>query len=192
MSVQAFIGCINKGLAPFFNSYTNASLLGLARPTLRVRKIGDQEAQQIIPCVVDRYGEAVEVSIDDTKPIILYHKMLGMQSQMKTGTGVGDNQGDYINTYNMQMVVYYGMDKVLLLQDEFYMQLLYYVPKIIKDTDPFKMAQITLTGVNTDIFGVFNQEYKNVVYRMKLNDILLTVNYSVSAILKPSCINPIC
>lgn len=189
--IDAVISQINTAFEPFTQHQRNTAIHGLARPVLRVKRLGDAEVMQVIPCTVDRSGEGVEVGVDDAKSLIVYHKLNQLSHAVRPGTGRGDAVGDWLWTYNMSLVVYYGMDGLKMMPDELLLQLQHLLPKpgAIK---PFKMAVVKLGSSNLNAFQVHQQEYQGVPFRLKLNDILFSVNYTVEAYLDPKCVELIC
>lgn len=190
--MEELVNHINAYLQPLVGNYANGLLLGLTTPVFRVRNSGDTEVTQIFPSVVDDRGECRDAVIDTTRPIMIYHKLLGITSQVMARSGFGDAKGDVLNVYNMQLVVYFGRDKLPLSLEDLYIQLNHYIPEELAPVNPYKRISIKQSGLNANTMQVFNGEYKNVVYRLRPNDVLFTINYSIEAIINKSCIVPIC
>jgi hypothetical protein len=190
--MEDIVNNINSYLEPFMKAYPNSLLLGLTTPVMRQARSGDTEINQIFPSVVSNSGECKDAAIDTTRPIMIYHKLLGITSQIVARSGFGDGKGDLLNTINMQLVVYFGRDKLPLSLEELYIQLNHYIPEELEPVNPYKRISIKQSGLNANTTQIFFAEYKNVTYRLRPNDVLFTINYSIEALTNKSCIIPIC
>jgi hypothetical protein len=190
--MEELVNHINSHLQPLVGNYANSLLLGLTYPILRQTRSGDTEINQIFPSVVSNSGECRDAVIDTTRPLMIYHKLIGITSQIMARSGFGDAKGDVLNVYNMQLVVYFGRDHLPLSLEELYIQINHYIPEELDPVNPYKRISIKQAGLNANTMQVFQGEYKNVPYRLRSNDVLFTINYSIEAIINKSCIVPIC
>lgn len=190
--MESIVNQINCFIEPLMNGFPNSLLLGLTTPVLRLKRVGDTEVQQIFPCVVSKSGECIEAIVDNTKPLIIYHKLLGMNIQLLASRSFGDSAGDVQSTHNMQMVVYFGRDHLPMTMEDLYIQINHYIPEQIEAYSPYKRIVIKQTGLNANVLQIFQAEYKNVPYRLRPNDVLFTINYTIETVINKNCVVPIC
>ena len=95
-----------------------SKIYGLAQSVVREKS----EGRELLPCIVDNNGEGKDVSIDNTLPIIIYHKSNSIQVR-KGNKGMGDAGADTINTYSNVMIVYLDRKKTGLTPDDILLQI---------------------------------------------------------------------
>lgn len=191
--MEQIVDQINCFIEPFVKAYPNSQLFGLTTPIARLTQVGlEKEVVQVFPAVVSVSGECKDVTIDTTRPLMIYHKLLGMNIQLLASRAFGDSAGDVQSVHNMQMVVYFGRDHLPLTMEQLYIQLNHYLPEQLDPINPYKRITIKQSGLNANTMQIFQSEYKNVPYRLRPNDVLFAINYTIETVINKNCIEPIC
>lgn len=140
---------------------------GIATPALR--------GEQVIPAINEKY-----IGIDDSFPVRIYHKLNGMVSSIRPNTGYGDDIGDHVTAFNMSMIVFNNQLLSKLKPDQMVLFLQVNTPRRVS-SDTFKKIAITYNNAILNDAQVFSQEYGSTEYRLKLNQNLIQINYTVEA-----------
>lgn len=140
-----------------------------------------RRGDQIIPSIDGKY-----IGIDDTYPMRVYHKINGMTSQLRAGSGYGDSVGDQVNTYQMSMIVFNDKKRTKLSSDQMVLMLQVNTPRRVA-SELFKSIRITYTNAILNDVQVFAQEYGSTDYRLKDGQSLIQINYTVEATYKEGC-----
>jgi len=127
------------------------------------------------------------VGIDDTYPVRLYHRLINMNVSVQAGTAYGNSAGDVKNTYSVAMIVFLQHQRSQLYPDELLILLQNQLPNRIKQ-NPYKDIRITLTSAQLDSQTTWLQEYKGAVdYRLKSDQFLFRINYTIETIFTKGC-----
>lgn len=179
---STFIDHINSDLTKLFDNYPGSKLYGLAQSV--VRRKGD--AFELLPATVDKYGEGKWVGLDTTVPIQLYHKAVTLNTVVTTGSGYGDDLGEYQNTYGNTMIVYLNRTKTKLLPDELYLYLQANFPERLSVPDMNRVT-IRITSVILNTQTVVNAEYQNTAILLGPEHNLFAVNYTIESVFNKNC-----
>lgn len=129
------------------------------------------------------------VGIDDKYPVRIYHRLLSMSSKIQTTTAYGNSAGDIINTYANTMVVFLQHERANLYPDELLLFIQSSMPDFLK-ANPYKTIKIIFTGAQMDSQSNWIQEYRGGVdYKLKSDQFLLKINYSIETIFSKGCFN---
>ncbi len=99
--------------------------------------------EEYLPALVARDGELTYAGIDDTVPVIIYHKMGGMTTQQQT-RGFGDGVGDVVNTFTMALVVYWSRKRLNVYPHEMVPLIQARFPQLIRDVPNIKITRIRM------------------------------------------------
>lgn len=148
-------------------------MYGIATPAVRV--------DQMLPAIGEVY-----IGIDDSYPIRVYHKLNGMTSLIRPGSGFGDSTGDQVNVYQMSMIVFNNQRLTKIKPDQLVLLMQVNTPRAVK-SDYFKTIRITYNNVILNNAQVWAQEYGATTYRLGLMQNLFQINYTVEATFKEGC-----
>lgn len=126
------------------------------------------------------------IGIDDSVPVRIYHKVQGMTSTLRPGSGFGDDLGDQVNVYQMQMIVFNNRKRSKTDSDQMVLLLQVNTPREVM-SEYFKSIRITYNNVVLNNAQVWAQEYGNSPYRLGSGQDLFQINYTVEATFKKGC-----
>lgn len=153
--VDQVIAGINSRLSEFFKKFPGVKVYGMTQPMIKTQKIGKNT---VFPAVVDQEGEGKWVGVDDTAPLIMYHRTTGPMS-VRYFEGYGDLQ-DTVNTYNNALIVSYDRSKIKLTTDEIQQYIQVSFPTMAKNAN-FKSIRINISSVILNSQQVYQSEYQN-------------------------------
>ena len=133
------------------------------------------------PEINERYAGA-----DDTQPVSAYHKLISLVSDIAPNTAVGRDAGDMRNKYTNQLVVFVDKKKCDMYPDEVLLVIQSLFPETLK-MPPYRSIRLAWGTVILDTQTVYQQEYTNAQYRMKPNQYLMKINYTVETTFKKGC-----
>ncbi|HEV2352836.1 MAG TPA: hypothetical protein VGR89_01225, partial [Puia sp.] len=118
--LDTIVSLINQGLQVDSLSdkrFATAEIYGIAVGVARDKVKGS--GRESIPCIYQDGGEARYIGIDDTAPLILYHKLVRSTTVAETADRqFGDGQKRIKNSAFLYMVVYADRNRVRLSPDE--------------------------------------------------------------------------
>ena len=160
------------------NGFGDLSLFGLSETVTR-------EDQQFP--VFFKTNQGTWAGFDDKKEIILYHKLNSVQTTQPQ-TGYGNNFGDVVNRYSMNLVVYFKSQKVK--PDEMFA----FIQAVLPESPTIENSNFTYirTSVLSAILNsmqVFNGEYKGITYTLKPEQSLINISYIIESRFKKGCFN---
>lgn len=179
MFLRDYIDQLNTDLGKIIGG---TKVYGLAQPI--VRTVGSE--QELLPGVVNRKGEIEYVGVDGDLPVIIYHKNSGVQVRVSAQKGVGDNQNDLINSYQMAMVVFINVQRVRLYPEEYFLYLQANMPTELK-IQPYKQLLIRMTNVILNSQLVFQAEYGGTQFTLPPSMSLFQINYTIESTFSKSC-----
>ena len=139
---------------------------------------------EVFPVALTDNFEFKDVSIDDTYPLIIYHKILNNSYQQK------DSDRNYICKTDVKMVVYGKIGKLNITSEQLEAVISMNFPTILdKNGTGVDSIFIRLSSSEMDSQKVFNEEYRNIMYRLCENDILISFRYSIETNFKKGCFN---
>lgn len=174
-SINDIVLLLNDSLTDLFSAkrLSGSGLYGIAE---LVKRDADT-----LPEIDGKY-----VGIDDKHPAIIYHRLSSLNSLIKPSTGYGRNVGDQANNYGLSMVVFLDREKTGLYSDELLLLIQANFPERIT-LDPYKSVVMTFGSSVLDGSQVYFQEYKSETYRLKPNQYLFKINYTVEAVFSKNC-----
>jgi len=160
------------------NGFGDLSLFGLSETVTR-------EDQQFP--VFFKTNQGTWAGFDDRKEVILYHKLNSVQTTQPQ-TGYGNNFGDVVNRYSMNLVVYFKSQKVK--PDEMFA----FIQAVLPESPTIENSNFTYirTSVLSAILNsmqVFNGEYKGITYTLKPEQSLINISYIIESRFKKGCFN---
>ncbi len=126
------------------------------------------------------------VGIDDIHPVIIYHRLNDMRSSIKANTGYGRNVGDFANAYGLSMVVFVDRNKTGLYPDELLLLIQANFPERLS-LNPYKAIVVSFGSTVLNSSQVYQQEYTSDTYRLKSDQYLFKINYTVEAVFSKDC-----
>jgi hypothetical protein len=178
--ISSVIEEINKGFKKLFETTAGVKIYGLAHTMLRTK--GSET--ELIPALVDHSGEGKYIGIDDTAPVIIYHKSNSITSTIRPSEGFGRDPGGLVNTYNNTLIVYLNRKRLKLLPDELFLFIQAHFPDTFK-MDPFTVS-IRITNVILNSQQVWASEYQR-DFTLPPEANLFAVNYTVESSFKKGC-----
>lgn len=134
------------------------------------------------------YVEGSYIGIDDTYPIQIYHKQLGMSTITIGNSGYGDSVGDLQTTHQMALIVFFNEVKCRLKPEDLYEQVLAKLTGILK-LEGYKYVRINVQNAILDDQRVYAQEYGQTNYRLGEFQRLIQINYQVLFVFDKNCIS---
>jgi hypothetical protein len=129
------------------------------------------------------------VGIDDKYPVRIYHRVGSVTSRLVNKTAYGESAGDYSNIYQLSMLAFIQHERAKLYPDELLLLIQANYPDFIK-MSPYKKIIITFSGAGLDSQANWTQEYKSgTEYKLKSNQFLFKINYSIETIFSKGCFN---
>jgi len=135
------------------------------------------------PFVFNEAKEPISVSIDDTYPIICYHKLVG-----NTYTRSRTDEKNYTCVSNMELIVYAKQNRIKADMETLETAIVMNFPSnILNENLKVSQINIILQSTNINAMDVFNKEYRNIDYMLGENDILFSVKYSIESQFRKGC-----
>ena len=153
--ITEIIEDLNGRFKKLFEKYPGTKIYGLAQSVVRVT--GTET--ELLPGTINKSGEIEYVGVDDTYPVIIYHKNGSIGSIQTLKNGRGDTTGDIVNTFNNSIVVYFDRSKIHAMPDEVAFALQTSMPDKI-DLEPFKNIRILFQAVILNSGQVYGGEYQ--------------------------------
>jgi hypothetical protein len=144
------------------------------------------------------YGGQVEpkyIGIDDTYPLIVYHR----QQSGSTFTNLEqDSYGDVVDRIEMvteMLMVVYGKRKALRMNAEDLETMCILgapslTPRSTLTGTKIDKLSIQINSTNMDALAVFGEEYQGVDFRVSPEEFLFNISYSLTAQYRKDCVKP--
>ncbi len=146
---------------------------------------------ETFPAIMDANYEAQPISVDDTYPIIIYHKITSKAYAKEKGQ-YGDFEINVIETSNVKMVVYGKYAALKLTREQLEALITSNFPDQIATAliAPLKLDNMTvnLKSSNLNSAQVFTEEYKGIPLFLAPEDILFSVAYTIDTRFRKGCI----
>lgn len=192
--LDTIVGLINSGLkagALSDKRFATAEINGIAMPVQRDKVKGS--GKETIPCIWLGEGEVKYIGIDDTTPIMLYHKVTRSQTVPdQEANQFGDGRRRIKNTALLYLVVYADRSRVRLSPDELEalitVGLLDEIKKTQYPSTGFSSLVVTPGESNFNSGSIFSSEYPGADNFLKPESILFQVSYSVVSIFRKECL----
>ena len=130
----------------------------------------------------------VDISIDDTYPIVVYHRVLTSSYTLLTGAQFGSGNPTVRQLNTVKMVVYGKYGALKLTREALEALIVTNFPDNI-NPPPFQLSQmlVQFTGSNYNSRQLWNEEYQGVDFRLSADDIFFSINYTMQSIFKKGC-----
>lgn len=159
-----------------------------------VRQVSEGKFE-FFPVVMDENYEAHEVTVDDTYPIVLYHKVLAKNYSLtptnNTRGGFGDKNNYQTETTLVKMVVYGKWSAIKLTKEQLEALIVTNFPDNISNAivAPLKLDNMTVTLQSSNLKPdmVWGEEYRNIPLRLAPEDILFSINYTITTTYRKGC-----
>jgi hypothetical protein len=143
------------------------------------------------PAIMSENYEAQEITVNDTYPIIIYHKAL-QKTYQKQGAGeFGDRDKGVVERVLMKMVVYAKWSAVKMRQEQLEALITTNFPDNFLPAvyQPLKLNSMSadMKGSNLNSAAVWNEEYRNIPLALAPEDIYFSINYELSSAWRKGC-----
>lgn len=136
-------------------------------------------------------GEGTDISINDTYPITIYHKIISKSYTPKNNGNFGDRQNEVTEKTDIKMVVAGWTNRLSLTQEDLEALITSNFPDSIKPAlyAPYNLMRVAATLQNSTLSKeqVFKEEYKGISYDLKPEQILFSVRYQIESDYKKGC-----
>lgn len=180
--IDTVIRKINSGLEEVFK-YPGVKFYGM---TQSLKKQDEEGNISVYPAVVDDEGEGDWVGVDDTAPMIIYHKNLNVS--LKTVLGYGE-ENNPVSLYGNQMIVFFDRSKINIPADEIHLFVMARTSERFKMRD-FKSVRIIFQSVNLNSQLIYQAEYQT-SEPLAPQFAMVAINYQVESIFIKNCF-PVC
>ena len=195
--LNQIVQLINEGLkvkALSDKRFATGDYNGIAIPVYREKIGGPAGQRQSLPCVYQEGDSAKYVGIDDTMPIIIYHRLLrNTAPPQQAKNQFGDGNRWIKSSATLIMIVYADRSRINLSQDDLEALI------ISGMIDEIPRAQYPSTGVSSILVthqetnfsaqSIFAQEYQNVDFFLKPESILFQITYTIGVQYSKSCLS---
>lgn len=153
----------------------------------------EAEMQKIAPCLPTTTGEYKLLIFDDTKPLIVYHKVIGKRYTIVKDETFGRKTGKSLSApSNMQMIVLANRHLIKILPEDLETLIATNFPD--GSENGFKninsaLNGITITVTNSDLGyeRLWAQEYKGFEFQVNPDRAILSVNYTIESGFQTKC-----
>jgi len=144
------------------------------------------------PCTVDDDGECTGVSVDDTYPMQLYHRVIGLSYNETAIDNFGEPVTVIKETATMALVFISDRSRVEKRTDELMAAVAVNLPATLTNAELATLdlydCQIRATGQCViDAEVVYNREYNLPEYYLKPNSVMCSLNYTIETIYSRKC-----
>ena len=170
------------GMFPAFSQ-----VLGIAQLVTRTRDAS--EKTDVWPAVY-KGGDCEYAGIDDTYPVVTYHRSLKMTLSRQPKGGYGDDMPDMKMSHAMSLVIFAKKDETICSADSLAMDIQHKFPDQLTGADlpdGLKTVVININDIVLSETQVFGEEYKNVPFFLGPEHILIKVNYTIESTYRKGC-----
>lgn len=150
----------------------------------------DEGKQITIPAVMDSNYEAQAISVDDTYPIIIYHKVNGKTYAPDTNN-YGNGMSAMVERVDVSMVVYGKYAKLKLTLEQLEALIIAGFPSEINKSllAAYKLDKLTIQPISSELnpASVFQREYQGVDWFLAPEDILFSIRYTIESRFRKGC-----
>jgi len=168
--------------------FSGGVIHGLAEKVVESR---DEAADVQYPAVYNNQDEPEKVLLDDTYPLIVYHRALSVDTE-RFLIEFGDDPKEVLQTANMVMIVT-GKRGVLKMSGSKFLGLL--ILALPTNIEKAALAGSFLDTLTVDFGGselepltVFGEEYTGVDFRIPPESFLFKINYSMVSQYRKDCV----
>lgn len=146
---------------------------------------------QTFPAIMSSNYEAQEITVDDTYPLMIYHKVFSKAYSTEKLGGYGDGNNYMVERADCRMVVYGKYAALKLTAEQLEALIATGFPSAIAKTKiaAYKLDSmlVTLTGSILNSAVVFQEEYKGFDLFLGPEDILFSMRYSIESKFRKGC-----
>jgi len=169
--------------------YSQARMEGLAKTTIRTGENGEQR----FPYVMNEHGDPVDVIIDDTYPLITYHRRAGDSSISPDEDNSFGDGTELVESQPMSLVIYGNSSRLRVSPEQIETFCILAMPTEV-DQSLLSGIQIDkirtlISGTKMDSISVFNEEYQGTQYPLGQDDFLIKIQYTITSHFRKSCID---
>lgn len=125
-----------------------------------------------------------EVVVNDEYPVRIYHRLNSLSSTIKSGIG---RTFDQTNSYALSMIVFLQKERTSLYPDSLTLLIQSNMPDRLQNGE-YRNVSVTFNGGVMDSKSVWQQEYStNTNYRLKSNQFLFKINYTIETTFSKGC-----
>lgn len=187
------VSIINESIKQALDCKAQGGIVhGIAEQTIRQT----DGIQQLFPTVYDNDGHGKDVTVDDTYPFIVYHRLLNKAYSYPQIKSFG-NPKEYIQETAEYVCVVYAKRTYLKMTAE-------QVETLVKVSIPATLTNAQLQQLqlksaviqhNSSILDTqtnFNSEYRGVESRLGSEEVFITLRYTIETVFKKDCLNLLC
>lgn len=169
--------------------FANGLMAGIAHDATRWDD--DRSAVVQYPVLVDLNGDGTDISISDTYPITLYHRILSKTYTTKPAGSFGNRQNEVTEKTDVKLVVAAWSNRISLSQEDLESLITSNFPDSIAPElyTGYQLSRVAavLQGSTLNREQVFKEEYKGIPYDLKPEQILFSIRYQIEADYKKGC-----
>ena len=143
-----------------------------------------------IPLVVNDRGEYLEVILDDSYPISIYHRVLSNNYSFDATDGYGRDKKKQRCTTIMLMCVMAFRNQIKISKEDLEAQIVVNFPLgntpnlLVK---PLQTNTISVIDSNMDSLSVFQSEFKGLEVKLNQENILFSIRYKIESTYYTGC-----
>ena len=146
---------------------------------------------ETFPAIMNNNYEATPITVDDTYPIMIYHKIFSKVYSAENKGNFGDGNNYMIEKADCRMVVYGKYAALKLTAEQLEALITSGFPSGIAKSKiaAYKLDNmtVTLTGSILNAAVVFQEEYKGFDLFLAPEDILFSVRYNIESRFRKGC-----
>ena len=170
-SIHDIVSWINQQVKEMF---PDAKTYGIAHTAKRGEEIVQMEGGNYI-------------GIDDINVLQSYHKQNSLRTTIVPRSGFGDNENYQLNTYEHSLIVFFNYKKCGFTVDELYTFIQSKITGSLK-REGYRKVVISVSSAILNDSTVWTQEYGTAAFRLKDDQRLISIGYSVAFTLDKNCI----
>jgi hypothetical protein len=155
-----------------------------------VARTDSNGARQIFPAVLDQNFEPQEITVNDTYPLVVYHKVIAT-AYRPDANNYGQGVKKQVQTTQVKMVVYAKSSAIKMTRETLEAVLITNFP----DNPPaasyadlnLDNLTITVQGSNLNSMAVWMEEYKGFEFPLAADDILFSITYTIQSLFRKGC-----
>lgn len=155
----------------------------------KVREI-DGENSRVRPVVVPSDGDCVNVAIDDTYPLVVYHRVTGLEYQ-DGEWDFGDPGNIKREVASMVLILFADRGRLQITDSDCLAAISANIPDELTNAqlqlNQLLCCTISVEQGNINKQEVFEQEYEGVEYPLKPNSILISIPYKITSDYSKNC-----
>jgi len=148
-----------------------------------------------IPGFLNDQGDAVYVGVDDSYPVIIYHRIISSSYSISDVGGFGDREAMTQEESEGRLVVFGRRDVIKKTDEELADIVVMSIPDVLPpsfisryNSLGLSFASVATTDVNKDREQAFTEEYGNITpLPLKPEHIFFAVSYQITTLFNKAC-----